>query len=101
MSEGLVIDLTEMMNVLNDMMNAANPQASQKSKSEWQEKYENSTTNPESDMINKYKKLYEASVKLENLKKQRADTVKYIDRYNEILESIDSKIDELNKLFSN
>jgi len=52
-------------------------------------------------MINKYKKLYEASVKLENLKKQRADTVKYIDRYNDILKSIDNKIDELNKLFSN
>ena len=101
MSEGLVIDLTEMMNVLNDMMNAANPQTSQKSKSEWQEKYENSTTNPESDMINKYKKLYEASVKLENLRNQRVQTVKYIDMYKEILKGIDSKIDELNKLFSN
>ena len=101
MSEGLVIDLTEMMNVLNGMMNAANPQTSQKSKSEWQEKYENSTTNPESDMINKYKKLYEASVKLENLRNQRVQTVKYIDMYKEILKGIDSKIDELNKLFSN
>ena len=101
MSEGLVIDLTEMMNVLNDMMNAANTQTSQKSKSEWQEKYENSTTNPESDMINKYKKLYEASVKLENLRNQRVQTVKYIDMYKEILKGIDSKIDELNKLFSN
>ena len=100
MSEGLVIDLTEMMNVLNDMMNAANPQTSQKSKSEWQEKYENSTTNPESDMINKYKKLYEASVKLENLRNQRVQTVKYIDMYKEILKGIDSKIDELNELFS-
>lgn len=36
MSEGLVIDFTEMMKVLDDMINAANAnaQASQKSKSE-------------------------------------------------------------------
>jgi len=98
MSEKLVIDFTEMFNVLNDIMNTTIPQ---ETKSEWEQKYQNSTSDPESDMISKYKKLYEATVKLENLKKQRAETVKYIDRYNDILKSIDNKIDELNKLFSN
>ena len=98
MSEKLVIDFTEMFNVLNDIMNTTIPQ---ETKSEWERKYQNSTSDPESDMISKYKKLYEATVKLENLKKQRAETVKYIDRYNDILKSIDNKIDELNKLFSN
>ena len=98
MSEKLVIDFTEMFNVLNDIMNAANPQ---ESKSEWEQKYQDSTTDPESDMVSKYKKLYEATVKLENLKQQRVETLRYIDRYNDILKAIDSKIDELNKLFSN
>ena len=101
MSEGLVIDFTEMMNVLNDMMNAANPQASQKSKSEWQEKYENSTTNPESDMINKYRKLYEASVRIEDLKSKKAEAERYIESYQAKIESLDHQIAELNKLFSN
>ena len=86
-SEKIVFDLSDLMKAFDDMFAGANP-----------EPVEQST---ESDIVSKYKKLYEASVKLENLKKQRADTVKYIDRYNEILESIDSKIDELNKLFSN
>ena len=86
-SEKIVFDLSDLMKAFDDMFAGANP-----------ETVEQST---ESDIVSKYKKLYEASVKLENLKKQRADTVKYIDRYNEILESIDSKIDELNKLFSN
>lgn len=54
-----------------------------------------------SDMINKYKQLYEASIKIEDLKNKRAETIKYIDAYNVQLKSINSQIDELNKLFSN
>lgn len=54
-----------------------------------------------SDMINKYKQLYEASIKIEDLKNKRAETIKYIDAYNVKLKSIDSQIAELNKLFSN
>ena len=86
-SEKIVFDLSDLMKAFDDMFAGANLEPVKES--------------TESDMISKYKKLYEASVKLENLKKQRTETVKYIDRYNEILESIDSKIDELNKLFSN
>ena len=65
----------------------------------------NSSPSPEpeikSDMINKYKQLYEASIKIEDLKNKRAETIKYIDSYNVKLKSIDSQIAELNKLFSN
>lgn len=94
MSEGLVIDFTEMMKVLDDMINAANAnaQASQKSKSE---------TKAESDMISKYRKLYEASVRIEDLKKKKAEAESYIASYQSKIESLDHQIAELNKLFSN
>jgi peptidoglycan hydrolase CwlO-like protein len=92
MSEGLVIDFTEMMKVLDDMINAANSQTSQKSKSE---------TKTESDMINKYRKLYEASVRIEDLKSKKAEAERYIASYQAKIESLDDQIAELSKLFSN
>ncbi len=92
MSEGLVIDFTEMMKVLDDMINAANSQTSQKSKSE---------TKAESDMINKYRKLYEASVRIEDLKSKKAEAERYIESYQAKIESLDDQIAELSKLFSN
>ena len=89
MSEGLVIDLAEMFKVLNDIMNTANPQDSK------------SETKSESDMINKYKKLYEASVTLQNLKNKKERVEELITTYQDELKRLNTQIDELNKLFSN
>ena len=83
-----VIDFSEFSKVLDELLSKTSPNT--KSESE-----------PKSDMISKYKKLYEASVRIEELRNRRVETVQYIDAYKTKLKSIDDQIDELNKLFSN
>ena len=55
----------------------------------------------ESDLVNKYKKLYEASVRIENLKQRRESLHKTVMSYNDSIAVIDAQIEELNKLFTN
>jgi predicted RNase H-like nuclease (RuvC/YqgF family) len=54
-----------------------------------------------SDLVDKYKKLYQASLKIERLTESKQDCLKEISFYNETIAKIDLEIEELNKLFSN
>lgn len=83
----IIFDLSDLMNAFDGLLTATNPEAAKES--------------TESDMVRKYKQLYESSVKIEELRNIRVEIVRYIDAYKTKLKSIDSQIDELNKLFSN
>jgi len=86
-SEKIVFDLSDLMKAFDDMFAGANP-----------EPVEQST---ESDIVSKYKKLYEASVKLQNLKNEQERVAGLVAAYQQKLENLNNQIDELNKLFSN
>lgn len=83
-----VVDFTEFSKILDELL----------TKTYGQEK---PTQTSESDIVSKYKKLYEASVKIESLKQRRATLEKQVATYNESIANIDSQIEELNKLFAN
>lgn len=86
-SEKIVFDLSDLMKAFDDMFAGANLEPVKES--------------TESDMISKYRKLYEASVRIEDLKKKKAEAESYIASYQSKIESLDHQIAELNKLFSN
>ena len=83
-----VVDFTEFSKVLDELLNKT---------------YSNSKTveTAESDIVGKYRKLYEASVKVETLKQRRTMLEKQVSAYNDSITIIDSQIEELNKLFTN
>jgi uncharacterized protein YlxW (UPF0749 family) len=83
-----VVDFSEFSKVLDELINKT---------------YTNykSVEPAESDIVGKYRKLYEASVKVETLKQRRTMLEKQVAAYNESIASIDSQIEELNKLFTN
>lgn len=86
-SEKIVFDLSDLMKAFDDMFAGANAEPVKQSN--------------ESDMISKYKKLYEASVKLQNLKNEQERVAGLVAAYQQKLENLNNQIDELNKLFSN
>ena len=86
-SEKIVFDLSDLMKAFDDMFAGANPELVEQSN--------------ESDIVSKYKKLYEASVKLQNLKNEQERVAGLVDAYQQKLENLNNQIDELNKLFSN
>ena len=86
-SEKIVFDLSDLMKALDDMFTGTNLEPTKES--------------TESDIVSKYKKLYEASVKLQNLKNEQERVAGLVDAYQQKLENLNNQIDELNKLFSN
>ena len=86
-SEKIVFDLSDLMKAFDDMFAGANPELVEQSN--------------ESDIVSKYKKLYEASVKLQNLKNEQERVAGLVAAYQQKLENLNNQIDELNKLFSN
>lgn len=82
-----VVDFSEFSKVLDELLN----------KTYGQEKPVQTT---KSDVVGKYKKLYEASL-IETLKQRRATLEKQVAAYNHSITIIDSQIEELNKLFTN
>ena len=83
-----VVDFTEFSKILDELLTKT-----------YSQKKPAQTT--ESDVVSKYKKLYEASIKIESLKQKRATLEKQVAAYNESIANIDSQIEELNKLFTN
>ena len=86
-NEKIVFDLSDLMKAFDDMFTGANSESVKESS--------------ESDMVSKYKKLYEASLTLQNLKNEQERVAGLITAYQEKLENLNSQIDKLNKLFSN
>lgn len=86
-NEKIVFDLSDLMKAFDDMFTGANSESVKES--------------TESDMVSKYKKLYEASLTLQNLKNEQERVSGLIAAYQEKLENLNSQIDKLNKLFSN
>ena len=87
MAESFVVDFSYM---LDELITKSVRQSESKAKAK-----------PKSDIVNKYKTLYEASVKIENLEQRRDVLKKQIAAFNASLANIDEQIEELNKLFSN
>ena len=83
-----VIDFSEFSKVLDELLSKTSPEPKVKAEAE-------------SDMISKYKKLYEASIEIETLKKRRDEYEKYVTYYSECVQNVNSKIEELNKIFTN
>lgn len=83
-----VVDFSEFSKVLDELLNKTYGK-------------DKSVETSESDIVSKYKKLYESSVKIESLKQRRATLEKQVAAYNESIANIDSQIEELNKLFAN
>ena len=54
-----------------------------------------------SDLVEKYKKLYQASIEIETLKQRKSKIEQSIELWRNEISSIDSKITELNELFTN
>ena len=86
-SEKIVFDLSDLMKAFDDMFTGTNLEPTKES--------------TESDIVSKYKKLYEASVKLQNLKNEQERVAGLVTAYQQKLENLNNQIDELNKLFSN
>lgn len=86
-NDKIVLEFSDLIKAFDDMFAGANP-----------EPVEQST---ESDIVSKYKKLYEASVKLQNLKNEQERVAGLVAAYQQKLENLNNQIDELNKLFSN
>ena len=86
-NEKIVFDLSDLMKAFDDMFTGANSESVKES--------------TESDMVSKYKKLYEASLTLQNLKNEQERVAGLVAAYQEKLENLNSQIDKLNKLFSN
>ena len=83
-----VVDFSEFSKVLDEILNKAYGK-------------EKPAQTTESDVVSKYKKLYEASIKIYHLRQRRAKLQKQVADYNEVIANIDSQIEELNKLFTN
>jgi peptidoglycan hydrolase CwlO-like protein len=82
-----VVDFSEFSKVLDELLN----------KTYSKDKPVQAT---ESDVVSKYKKLYEASIKIENLKERRSRLEQRIATCNDSIAIVDMQIEELNKLFT-
>jgi predicted RNase H-like nuclease (RuvC/YqgF family) len=84
------VDFKDLQSTIDDMI----------SKLEDKPKTKNEQSS-KSDLVDKYKKLYQASLNIERLTESKQDCLKEISFYNETITKIDLEIEELNKLFSN